>query len=51
MIGWILRMLLFRFARRAGPVGLLTLLGGPFPRLAMMLLALRFVSRRPGKIA
>ena len=45
MIGWILRMLMFRFARRAGPIGLLTLLGGPFPRLVMMFLALRFLGR------
>jgi hypothetical protein len=45
MIGWIVRMLMFRFARRAGPVGLLTLLGGPFPRLVMMFLAMRFLSR------
>ena len=45
MIGWILRMLIFRFARRAGPIGLLTLLGGPFPRLVMMFLAARFLSR------
>src|SRR5205823_5043021 len=30
VIGWLMRLLLWRFARRAGPVGLLTLLGGPF---------------------
>ena len=50
MIGWILRMLMFRFARRAGPVSLLTLLGGPFPRLLMMFLAFRFIGRRAGKL-
>lgn len=50
MIAWILRMLMWRFARRAGPVGLLTLLGGPFPRLLMMFMALKFFGRRMGKL-
>ena len=46
MIGWIARLLMWRFARRAGPIGLLTLLGGPFPRLVMMFVAWRMLSNR-----
>lgn len=48
MFGWLMRLLLWRFARRAGPIGLLTLLGGPFPRLVLMLLALRYWGGRVG---
>jgi hypothetical protein len=46
MIGWVMRLLLWRFARRAGPIGLLTVLGGPFPRLVLMFAALRYFSGR-----
>jgi hypothetical protein len=49
MIGWLMRLLLWRFARRAGPVGpigLLTMLGGPFPRLVLMIMALRYFGGR-----
>jgi hypothetical protein len=48
MVGWLMRLLLWRFARRAGPIGLLTLLGGPFPRLVLMFVALRYLSGRAG---
>jgi hypothetical protein len=41
-----MRVLLWRFARRTGPVGLLTLLGGPFPRLVLMFLLLRYFGGR-----
>jgi hypothetical protein len=52
MIGWLMRLLLWRFARRAGPIGLLTLLGGPFPRLMLMFLALRYLGGRgPARVA
>jgi hypothetical protein len=46
MIGWLLRLLLWRFARRSGPIGLLAMLGGPFPRLVLMFLALRYFGGR-----
>jgi hypothetical protein len=48
MIGWLFRLLLWRFARRAGPIGFFSLLGGPFPRLALMALALRYLGERTG---
>jgi hypothetical protein len=43
MTGWLLRLLFWRLARRAGPIGLFTLAGGPFPRLALMALVLRYL--------
>ena len=46
MIGWLMRLLLWRFARRAGPIGLLTILGGPFPRLVLLFVALRYFGGR-----
>jgi hypothetical protein len=46
MIGWLMRLVLWRFARRAGPIGLLSVLGGPFPRLVLMFLALRYFGSR-----
>jgi hypothetical protein len=50
MIGWLMRMLLWKLSRRAGPIGLLSLLGGPFPRLVLMFMALRyFGGRSPGR--
>lgn len=41
MLRWLFRLMLWRFARRTGPIGPLALLGGPFPRLVVALLALR----------
>jgi hypothetical protein len=46
MLGWLMRLLFWRLARRAGPVGLLSLLGGPFPRLVLLVIALRHFSGR-----
>jgi hypothetical protein len=49
MIGWLMRLLFWRFARRAGPIGLLTLLGGPFPRLVLAVVALRYFGGRTSR--
>jgi hypothetical protein len=49
MIGWLMRLLLWRFARRAGPLGLLSLIGGPLPRLVLMFMALRYFGSRGGR--
>ena len=46
MIGLLMRLLLWRFARRAGPIGPLALLGGPFLRLVLMFVALRYFGER-----
>jgi hypothetical protein len=48
MIRWLMRLLLWRFARRAGPIGLLSLLGGPWLRLALLVAALRYFGGRGG---
>jgi hypothetical protein len=48
MMGWILRLLLWRFARRSGPFGLLTMLGVPWMRALMAMLALRAFGGRFG---
>ena len=49
MIGRLTRLLLWRFARRTGPIGLLTILGGPFPRPVLVFVALAGRSARAAK--